>query len=152
MPCFRNNWSRNRYYLLCKVVDLHHIRPCNQVLHRTNIGLKYIFRQEDIGMVRMPYILFLEIMRNSWVNFGSKSKKCQSEIQEWKWKMIACEYPFNLFFHKILMEDYVNFVLACQKLLLQLIWFMIVLRLHYFSTHSWNVTLLVSRKNQFFTE
>ena len=66
---FRSNWPRNGYYLLCKVVDLHHIRPCNRVLHRTNIGLKYIFRQEDIGMVQMPYILFLEITRNILSDF-----------------------------------------------------------------------------------
>ena len=57
---FRYLWLKCRYYLQYKVAGLHHIRPCNQVLHRINIGLKYIFRQEDIGMVQMPYIFVLK--------------------------------------------------------------------------------------------
>lgn len=41
---------------------------------------------------------FWKLQEIFWVIFGNNWKNCQSEIQEWKWKMIACEYPFNLFF------------------------------------------------------
>ena len=45
---------------------------------------------------------FWKLWEMFWGIVCCKKKKCQSEIQEWKWKMIACEYPFNLFFQFVL--------------------------------------------------